>query len=235
MYRIAARAQEVQLSGLGQALLRIAEDALGLNLGEDAGGATAPIVVEVGADLIVVDPPADGPLFRIQLPALRDRVEKRTGVRLPAVLIRAVRELPRTAFRVSVAGQWPESGQVEPGMVYVRRPSEEVIAALGGACRVVATTDPVSGEASCWATYVRPPIQVLLSDPRKGYTVSGPGDVGEPAPRHGHMGRPARLPARSARTPRNNSPVAPSHRRRHGHNSRAVAPGDGYRLGRPGR
>ena len=167
LYRIAARAQQVQLPGLGQALLRIAEDALGLNLGEDAGGATAPIVVEVGADLIVVDPPADGPLFRIQLPALRDRVEKRTGVRLPAVLIRAVRELPRTAFQVSAAGQWPESGQVEPGMVYVRRPSEEVTAALGGACRVVATTDPVSREASCWATYVRPPIRTLLSDPRK--------------------------------------------------------------------
>ena len=34
----------------------------------------------------------------------------------------------------------------------MRRSSEEVVAALGGDCHVVATTDPLSGEASCWVT-----------------------------------------------------------------------------------
>lgn len=152
MYQIAARAQKVDVPGLDEALQSIAEEALGLNLEEEAGAMTAPILVEVGDGLVTVRPQQDGPLFQVQLPALRDRVGERTGVRLPAILVRLVPELPRTGFRVSVGGQWPESGTAEPGMVYVRRSSEEVVAALGGDCHVVATTDPLSGEASCWVT-----------------------------------------------------------------------------------
>ena len=154
-----------------------------------------------GADLIVVDPPADGPLFRIQLPVLP--TESRSG--------RASGSPPSSSgpYEAPADGFPGISGRamarVGPGGA-----GKGVRAAaqrgghrrLGGACRVVATTDSAPGEHRAGdiraAADPGPP-----SDPRKGSPVSGPGDVGVTCFTHGHMGRPARLPARTARAPRN--------------------------------
>jgi len=158
MYRIAARAEQASLPGLDQALLRIAENALGLNLDEGTENVAPPVLVEIGEGMLAANPPPDGQLFRTELPALRDRVAQRAGVRLPGVLIRVVSDLRSDQFRVSVAGQWPELGRVQPGMVYVRRSKRRVVKVLGGACRVIPVTDPASGKEACWVSYERPPL-----------------------------------------------------------------------------
>ena len=168
IYRIAARAEQAHLPGLDQALLRIAEDVLDLNHAESDERTVSPILIEIGEGLLTEDPPADGPLFRTQLPGLRDRVCQQTGVWLPGVLIRVVPDLPTDRFRVSVAGQWPDLGELRPGMVYVRRTKRRVVNALGSTAQVIPVTDPVSGKEACWVRYEQPPLLGRLSAWWKG-------------------------------------------------------------------
>ncbi len=121
--------------------------------GKSAGYLTAvtPIAIEIGQRLIPEGPDTDWTLFTTYLPAMRDRIEKELGVRVPGVRIRGNEvDMPPESYLIMLDEVPVVMGNLQTNMRYSPA-AAETLQNLGIPYQaLIEASHPLTGKPGCW-------------------------------------------------------------------------------------